>query len=197
MRFSWNGLALSFLLLFALTTGSRTAAAQIDDNGKNLDGIYDDGSFLLHVDSCSETDDNPCYRRYGSGSPIGTLTPPNIPFDNGTACTVEVEGYSAAGHCNGDYEIFAFTHFDPLAKLLQPGLYGLDEDGIPVFLLNDPYAVTSPLDLNDHGAFAFDDVNDEYIYSGGTPATTPEPGTWVLLLTGAALGLTLHRRILA
>ena len=59
------------------------------------------------------------------------------------------------------------------------------------------YAILSPIYLNDVGDVVFDDVSVEEIYERKAPATTPEPGSWVLLLTGAALGLTLHRRILA
>ena len=109
---------------------------------------------------------------------------------------VNVGGYTESGRCNGDYEVFAFGTFEPLAQHLSPGLYGLSIDGVPELLFGDKYAQFSPIYLNDVGGVAFDDVGNEEIYSGEAPATTPEPGTIVLLATGLAAGVLLQRRVL-
>lgn len=202
MRFVWNCLGLlSVLAVGAL--GARPAVADsyavysvVTDNGRSTVGIYGDGRSLVWATGCVETNYDACYRTFDHGQLANiSATQPTQAFDNGWACTFSVAGFQEAGRCNGNYQAFTVSTFDPLTTLMKPGIYA-GALGDPALLMSDAYESAAPMFLNSRGDVLFDDIEQEQIYQAYNTTPTPEPGSMVLLVTGLGAGALLQRRVL-
>lgn len=201
MRFIWN--CLGFLLVLgAGVFGARPALADTYSvytvslaNGNIDQAVFGDGTAMVYGSSCGAGGDR-CYKTYDHGQ-LATVssTQPATAWDNGSACTFSVAGYQVSGRCNGNYEAFAFSMSNPLAKVMAPGLYAgaLDDLGL---VYGSPYQDLAAVFLNSHGDLAFADTGLEELYQAYNTTPAPEPGSMVLLVTGLGMGVLLQRRVL-
>ena len=152
------------------------------DNGHNIEGIYTNGNVLVENVSAGTM------TSYTDG--VGTtVVDPSMAFDNGSACTVMFEAVSTKGRCNGSFEAVNIkSGYDTSLYAGTAGDFSLltstSAGGIGNFYINSV------------GDVAFDNTYTEQLFQSYA-APTPEPGTWVLLLTGAGAAFIGQRRLIA
>ena len=159
-----------------------------DGGNRYVQGIDAKGDVLFYNGNGATY--NPLYSVFDHGTAVQSSTSP-IPFtkDDGTACTIAYGGRSHAGLCNGAYEAFAITIANP-----NVGLY-VGRDGV-FNVLDARYSFIKPFYLNGSGDVGYTDIaGDQSFQAYNTP--TPEPGTWVLLLTGVGAAFVGQRKLLA
>ncbi len=154
-----------------------------DGGNRYVQGIDAKGDVLFYNGNAG-----PLYSVFDHGTAVQSSTSP-IPFtkDDGTACTVAYGGASHAGLCNGAYEAFAILYANP-----NSGLY-VGRDGVFNYA---GHSFVQPFFLNALGDIGYTDIgNDMSFQAYNTP--TPEPGSWMLLLTGVGAAFAAHRKMLA
>ncbi len=194
--------SLSVAALAAVPVIARPAAADtyqldyVSTSNSNIDrAVYADGSVMVYGSTCLVTGGGPCYRTYDHGEQTSVSSvQPTLATDNGSACSFSVAGIEESGRCNGNYEAFSISGSDPLAKFMTPGVYAgaLDD---PTLVYSDPYQNIAALFLNGTGDVVFEDTGSDEIWQGYDTTPTPEPGTMLLVLSGAGVGLVGVRRI--
>ena len=156
-----------------------------DGGNRYVQGINAKGDVLFYNGNAG-----PLYSVFDHGTAVKSSTSP-IPFtkDDGTACTVAYGGASYAGLCNGAYEAFAIHYANP-----NSGLY-VGRGGV-FNVLDAGNSFVQPFFLNALGDLGYTDIGkDESFQAYNTP--TPEPGTWVMLLTGVGVAFVGQRKLFA
>ena len=150
-------------------------------------GLYSSGdAVLLNEKGFSTSYDTYSRGVLASSSP----TKPAGPFDNGSACSVAFGQDTYSGVCNGAYSLFAVTELRPETA----GIY-IEHNGLFTSVSDGFYGI-SMAQLNASGDAVFDDLfREQYEQVYNTP--TPEPGTWVMLLTGVGAAFVGQRRLFA
>ena len=173
----------SYDLYVAGPQGGDIYAQGINSSGQAL--IYDGRGY-----------DAPTYYVTDHGNIVSTshTVPATFVPDNGSACTISYQGVDYAGVCNNGYEAFGQHYID---TSLPFGLI-IGQDGVFTEPYTAGFAYIDPrsLFLNSSGDVAFlDGFNDSNFQAYNT--TTPEPSSYLLLLTGAGLAFAFHRRLLS
>lgn len=135
---------------------------------------------------------------HGVGTPVGSSVPASFIPDNGSSCLVSYQGTSYQGVCNNGYEAI---HVE---AILQADEAIVGHDGSFTMIGNlsdfsDPYHYVDPhqIFLNSSGDVAYNDIGLEDPSIQAYNTTTPEPSSYVLLLTGVGLACVGHRRLIA
>ena len=181
--------ALSGLLAWCAGTApmARADAYRIvtldSDAARFLYGIDDNGTVVLDKSSYCVTT---CYATYVEGVYAGTTTAaPALVWDNGSPCSPSFAGYVVQyAVCND-------------GRVAWTGYAAGNPNQTSVFSGSDRLAFGGggPLLLNAQGDVVFDDEFSQEIYVAFSPATTPEPASFSLLVSGvlAAAGETWRR----
>ncbi len=191
-------------ILFAAPTHAFADTFQISDlggdNGKSFRGFSSTGlAFFESVGPCSS-----CYLTYYGGVLISASSiAPTFTPDNGTLCTPSVPagGRVARGICNNGLDAFTGT-LTSSQNLINAGIYfGPTFERIFGGSGGSPFPPYPFLQaMNSLGDMFIDDqANDElYLAIDLTTAATPEPSSFLLLLTGTlALAALARRRFIA
>ncbi len=206
-------IAATFLIAAPLSILPKTALADTFQifslagaNGTNLFGIDTSGTVVI-TSLLSGPGAFTIYNTFTNGVLVGSsLTAPSLSYDNGASCTPTVAPgvtwVSSVGvtGCNSGHEVYFGTFTTPPMRGIFTGSAFSDH----LTSLSFPAVNNSSLDsivLNGSGDFAWVDGVTETIFeaidlSTPPPATTPEPGTILLLGTGSlALMSAIRRRI--
>lgn len=168
-----------------------------NDNGHSIYGIDDSGTVVIQSFNL--------YQTYVDGALVSSSTTiPNLNYDNGTPCTPTVSApvtwSSGIGHtrCNNGHEVYFGTFPGPL----NPFDHGIFTGPDLTDHLTDPsisVVGSSPVDqvvMNASGDFVWADGREEIFFEAIdlTTAPTPEPGSILLLGTGALAAAGAMRR---
>jgi hypothetical protein len=163
-----------------------------NDNGHSIYGIDIFGTVVIQSPNL--------YQTYVDGALVNSSTTiPNLNYDNGTPCTPTVSApvtwSSGIGHtrCNNGHEVYFGTFPVPPNSL-----------GMGIFTGPDitDLLISTPLDqvaMNASGDFVWADGREELFFEAIdlTTAPTPEPGSILLVGTGAlAAAAAMRRRFL-
>jgi hypothetical protein len=166
-----------------------------DANNELIFGIDTSGSVVIEALLAGPGSVN-IFNTFTNGILVGSaLAPPALSYDNGAACTPTVapgvtwvNGVGAT-RCNGGHEVYFGTFTTPPMRGIFTGSAFSDH----LTSLSFPAVNNSSLDsvvLNGSGDFAWVDGVTETIFeaidlSTPPPASTPEPGSILLLGTGS------------
>ena len=153
-------------------------------------GVYSSGEVVLSEES--PLSGNFSYDTYSQGVLVSSSpTSPTGPFSNGSACSVSFGVDVYPGICNGGYTLFGVSTINPEPQ----GVYE-EHDGVFTSVSNGFYGI-GQAELNASGDAVFDDLSLEQFVQVYNSAPTPEPGTWVLLLTGGGAAFAGQRKLFA
>lgn len=166
------------------------------ENGHNLYGIDSSGA-VVTLDPYGSSPPYFVYRTWVNGVVVDTsFTPPTLDYDDGVSCTPTVSTGVAPGpgngRCNNGHEVYLGLY----AKGTPPlDSYGIFTGPNLSDLLTSHGTLDSPM-INSSGDIAWVDGLDEEFYMAIdlTTRAVPEPGTLVLLGTGALASIGALRR---
>ncbi len=167
-----------------------------DDSGRGIYGIDTAGDVVVWSTSgCVSS--STCYVTYVNGvATTDSSTVPILAYDNGTACSSTPAGFSAMKEVCNNGQIGLWSDYSPNGD--PNGAY-LGSDSDPQFLHSGS---VDQLFLNSAGDFAWTDGRDDEmflaianpaplfetesfsVHKDFVPASTPEPASFLLVVTG-------------